>query len=105
MWALATIEDDGRAVGCLVADGRAYPLATLGEAVPDTVLGVFENWPKSHADLSAVRASIGTDSTQRREFSTLRALAPLRDPGKVLCAGANYYDHMAEMGFPGVKKE
>ena len=26
-------------------------------------------------------------------------------PGKVLCAGANYYDHMAEMGFPGVKKE
>jgi len=32
-------------------------------------------------------------------------LAPLLYPGKILCAGANYYDHMAEMGFPGVKKE
>ena len=31
--------------------------------------------------------------------------APLLYPGKVLCAGANYYDHMAEMGFPGTKKE
>ena len=31
--------------------------------------------------------------------------APLLYPGKVLCAGANYYDHMAEMGFPDVKKE
>jgi len=32
-------------------------------------------------------------------------LAPIIYPGKVLCAGANYYDHMAEMGFPDVKKE
>jgi 2-keto-4-pentenoate hydratase/2-oxohepta-3-ene-1,7-dioic acid hydratase in catechol pathway len=31
--------------------------------------------------------------------------APLLYPGKILCAGANYYDHMAEMGFPGVTKE
>src|SRR5262245_27904453 len=103
MWALATVEDGGRPVGCLVADRRAYPLAGLsstGKTVPDTVLGVFEDWPKSHAGLSALAASIGSGSTQGREFSTLRPLAPLRDPGKVLCAGANYYDHMAEMGFP-----
>jgi 2-keto-4-pentenoate hydratase/2-oxohepta-3-ene-1,7-dioic acid hydratase in catechol pathway len=32
-------------------------------------------------------------------------LAPVGHPGKVLCAGANYYDHMAEMGFADVKKE
>ena len=34
-----------------------------------------------------------------------RLLAPLLYPGKILCAGANYYDHMAEMGFPGVTKD
>jgi 2-keto-4-pentenoate hydratase/2-oxohepta-3-ene-1,7-dioic acid hydratase in catechol pathway len=107
MWALATVEDGGP-VGCLVADGRAYPLATLGaagKALPDSVLGVLADWPKSHADLSAHAAAIGDGSVKGRAFSTLRPLAPLRDPGKVLCAGANYYDHMAEMGFPGVKKE
>jgi 2-keto-4-pentenoate hydratase/2-oxohepta-3-ene-1,7-dioic acid hydratase in catechol pathway len=32
-------------------------------------------------------------------------LAPLLYPGKILCAGANYYDHLAEMGMPGEKKE
>jgi 2-keto-4-pentenoate hydratase/2-oxohepta-3-ene-1,7-dioic acid hydratase in catechol pathway len=32
-------------------------------------------------------------------------LAPLLYPGKILCAGANYFDHLAEMGMPGAKKE
>jgi 2-keto-4-pentenoate hydratase/2-oxohepta-3-ene-1,7-dioic acid hydratase in catechol pathway len=32
-------------------------------------------------------------------------LAPLLYPGKVLCAGANYYDHIAEMGVPDTRKE
>jgi 2-keto-4-pentenoate hydratase/2-oxohepta-3-ene-1,7-dioic acid hydratase in catechol pathway len=31
-------------------------------------------------------------------------LAPLLYPGKILCAGANYFDHLAEMGMPGAKK-
>ncbi len=32
-------------------------------------------------------------------------LAPLLYPGKILCAGANYYDHSAEMGIKDVRKE
>ncbi len=32
-------------------------------------------------------------------------LAPLLYPGKILCAGANYYDHLAEMGMPGARRE
>ena len=31
-------------------------------------------------------------------------LAPLLYPGKIMCAGANYFDHLAEMGMPGAKK-
>ena len=34
----------------------------------------------------------------------MRRLAPLLYPGKILCAGANYYDHLAEMGMPGARK-
>ena len=32
-------------------------------------------------------------------------LSPILYPGKVLCAGANYYDHLKEMGVPDTRKE
>lgn len=32
-------------------------------------------------------------------------LTPLQYPGKVLCTGANYYDHLVEMGVQDVRKE
>ena len=32
-------------------------------------------------------------------------LAPILYPGKILCAGANYYDHIAEMGVADTRKE
>ncbi len=35
----------------------------------------------------------------------MRILTPLQYPGKVLCAGANYYDHLAEMGVKDLRKE
>ncbi|KAF4530415.1 hypothetical protein B566_EDAN018559 [Ephemera danica] len=35
----------------------------------------------------------------------VRLATPLQYPGKVLCAGANYFDHLAEMGVPDTRKE
>jgi 2-keto-4-pentenoate hydratase/2-oxohepta-3-ene-1,7-dioic acid hydratase in catechol pathway len=35
----------------------------------------------------------------------LPVLAPLLYPGKILCAGANYYDHSAEMGIADLRKQ
>lgn len=32
-------------------------------------------------------------------------LAPLRYPGKVPCAGANYYDHLEEMQVPDARNK
>src|SRR6185312_8011602 len=40
-----------------------------------------------------------------RAAAGAKLLAPLRYPGKVLCAGANYYDHIAEMGVPDTRKD
>ncbi|MCW5774527.1 MAG: fumarylacetoacetate hydrolase family protein, partial [Rhodospirillaceae bacterium] len=40
-----------------------------------------------------------------RPLADAKLLAPLQYPGKVLCAGANYYDHIAEMGVPDQRKE
>ncbi|SDR12249.1 2-keto-4-pentenoate hydratase/2-oxohepta-3-ene-1,7-dioic acid hydratase (catechol pathway) [Rhizobiales bacterium GAS113] len=102
MWALATARIDGRATPCLRVDGRLHPLPTLAQAkgLPHSVVEILADWPRHESKLAALAATLGTQGAVEAEL-----LAPILYPGKVLCAGANYYDHMAEMGFPGVKKE
>ena len=108
MWALATIEGTRPGVG-LIVDGRIYSLAALasaaGKTLPTTTVELFADWPRSHATLSDLAASAANSGVANSDAVAAEFAAPLLYPGKVLCAGANYYDHMAEMGFPGVKKE
>jgi len=103
-WALATVESDGKAIGCLETGGRLYrlgpTLARAGLGGIDGVLGVFEAWPKAEAAISTALAVLSPAD----EVTATHRLAPLLFPGKILCAGANYFDHLAEMGMPGAKK-
>lgn len=103
MWALATIEG---AKPALVVESKLYPLAALaataGKALPSSNVAIFNDWERSRSVLAELAASATKSGVAPVEA---KLLAPLLYPGKVLCAGANYYDHMAEMGFPGVKKE
>ena len=108
MWALATIDGAAPAAG-LVVDGRLYPLAALakaaGRTLPVATLEMFADWPRNQSILVELAASAAASGVVHADAATARFAAPLLYPGKVLCAGANYYDHMAEMGFPGTKKE
>ena len=103
-WALATVEVAGAPVACIEAGGALYGLApTLARAgLPGigTVAALFADWGKAAAALD--RAVGLVDPADRVEPT--RRLAPLLYPGKILCAGANYFDHLAEMGMPGAKK-
>lgn len=103
MWGLAAVEGGKPA---LMVDGKLYPLAALaaagGKALPASNVAMFADWERSRAALATLAASAPTSGVAPVEATLV---APLTYPGKVLCAGANYYDHMAEMGFPGVKKE
>jgi 2-keto-4-pentenoate hydratase/2-oxohepta-3-ene-1,7-dioic acid hydratase in catechol pathway len=103
MWGLATLEGGKSA---LMVDGKLYPLAVLaaasGKALPASNVAIFADWDRSRSVLAELAASVAKGGVAPVEA---RLAAPLLYPGKVLCAGANYYDHMAEMGFPGVKKE
>lgn len=105
MWALATARMNGAATACLVVDGTLHPLAALAAAqnivLPGSVVELFSDWATHEPKLAALAAKAGRGTPA----SEADLLAPLLYPGKVLCAGANYYDHMAEMGFPGVTKE
>lgn len=107
MPALATVEHAGQAVACLEQDGRFHPLARLAEragltGVPASIASLFNDWPRSQHQLAQMAAQVGADTALPAD--AVRVLAPLQFPGKILCAGANYYDHLAEMGMPGAKK-
>lgn len=108
MFALATVDHQGQALGCLEVDGRFFPLSSLAKQagladLPASVIGLFADWathgPQLPALLPHCQPAEGLASDQ------VRVLAPLLYPGKILCAGANYFDHLAEMGMPGAKKE
>jgi len=85
-YALATVAAGGRPIPCLERDGRFYRL-------PEDLMTLLARG----APLESLAAG--------EEVKAERVLTPLQYPGKVLCAGANYYDHIAEMGVPDVRKE
>src|SRR5882724_10593396 len=103
MWGLATLEGGKPA---LMVDGKFFSVAALaassGKALPSSNVAIFADWERSRQALAELAASAAKSGVAPVEG---KLAAPLLYPGKVLCAGANYYDHMAEMGFPGVKKE
>ncbi|MFI5015872.1 MAG: fumarylacetoacetate hydrolase family protein [Hyphomicrobiales bacterium] len=104
-FSLATIDAAAGAIACIEVKDRLYriepALARVGLPGMTTVIGLFADWDRSIAALEA--------AARRVEPADLappgRRLAPLLYPGKILCSGANYFDHLAEMGMPGAKKE
>lgn len=105
LWSLATFAQGDQAVAALEVGGVAYrlepSLARVGLAGQSSVLGLFSDWARSLTALNAAASQVQAAD----QITAARRLAPVLYPGKILCAGANYYDHLAEMGMPGAKKE
>jgi 2-keto-4-pentenoate hydratase/2-oxohepta-3-ene-1,7-dioic acid hydratase in catechol pathway len=103
-WSLATVAVEGVPVACVEVGGSLYrlqpSLARTGLAGMATVVDLFADWDRSRAAILA-----GLESLAAEDIVTGPRLAPLLYPGKIICAGANYFDHLAEMGMPGAKKE
>ena len=109
---LATVEISGRARACIEQDGRFWPIADAAAALNVAALraerglvDLFADWPASFAALQALSAALPRATASIAAPPDARVLAPLQYPGKVLCAGANYYDHIAEMGVTDTRKE
>ena len=108
-FSLVTLDLDG-ATGCLELDGRCWPLRAtaerLGFELPNALIELFADWPGSQIRLQNLADRAPQDAPELAlETAGAQLLAPLRYPGKVLCAGANYYDHLAEMGSEDTRKE
>ncbi|NMO01992.1 fumarylacetoacetate hydrolase family protein [Gordonia sp. TBRC 11910] len=91
-WALVQYREtpgDTVATGIHV-DGRTFgvpePMSGL------SVLDLVQDWERWSRELRQL------DPTSLTEIADAQVTAPLTYPHKVICAGANYYDHAEEMG-------
>jgi 2-keto-4-pentenoate hydratase/2-oxohepta-3-ene-1,7-dioic acid hydratase in catechol pathway len=104
IWSLATLLQGGQAVSCIESGGRFHALepslARVGLAGMRGAIDLFADWDRSLAALDTATGQL-QDADLVPEGPRL---SPLLYPGKILCAGANYFDHLAEMGMPGAKK-
>jgi 2-keto-4-pentenoate hydratase/2-oxohepta-3-ene-1,7-dioic acid hydratase in catechol pathway len=92
-WSLVTYrsgDDPADRVGTLGADG-------VVRAVPE--LGDYRGLMPALDDWSEVAATLRRcDHGRLAPVPDAKVLAPLRFPRKILCAGANYWSHLREMG-------
>ena len=100
-WSLATIQGVAGTIACIEVQGKLYrlepSLARAGLSRMASVIDLFSDWDRSLAALGSAAMQVVAEDL----VPTGTRLAPLLYPGKILCAGANYFDHLAEMGMPG----
>ena len=103
-WSLATLSGGAGGIACLEVGGSLYrlepSLARAGLPGMNSLIGLFGEWERSRVALDAAAEKVAPADL----VPAGSRLAPLLYPGKILCAGANYFDHLAEMGMPGAKK-
>lgn len=107
---LATVDLGGAPSVVVERGGRAVPLAALlrtddldrlGGAAPRDVMPLIEDWAIWSALLSErVEAGAGIFGQDGLAAESLRFLPPIALPRKLICIGANYHDHIAEMPIP-----
>lgn len=101
-FSLATVLTGLGPVACIEVGDSLYPLQACADrlGLPElgqTVLELLQNWEERFPRLCEAAAQVDTLSDVSLKPGLPR-LAPILYPGKVLCAGANYFDHLEEMG-------
>ncbi len=103
-WSLATTAGAAGPIACIETGGALYKLepslARAGLPGITSNIALFDDWASAQP---ALEKAVGMLSPADIVPDGGR-LAPLLYPGKIMCAGANYFDHLAEMGMPGAKK-
>ncbi|HEX7781595.1 MAG TPA: fumarylacetoacetate hydrolase family protein [Sphingobium sp.] len=105
---LAAVEQDGKAIVVVERDGAAVPLTALLEpgdlerlgGTPADLMPLLENWAYWSAMLPQRIASNARFGDGALAAESLRFLPPIALPRKLICIGANYHDHIAEMPIP-----
>jgi 2-keto-4-pentenoate hydratase/2-oxohepta-3-ene-1,7-dioic acid hydratase in catechol pathway len=92
-WSLVTYvvgDDPSEHVGVLGPSGSVCELPELSALAG--LMIALDHW----SEVSEVLANL--DMSAQAPVANARVLTPLRYPRKILCAGANYWSHLREMG-------
>lgn len=101
---LATCRVAGVPTPVVAVDGRHYPLAELAPElqVEPGLLAVFHRWGQAEPALVTAVDELTRGVRECREVAAPRQaddwLTPLQYPAKVICTGANYFDHVTKDG-------
>ncbi|AEI83025.1 hypothetical protein MJ1656 (plasmid) [Cupriavidus necator N-1] len=108
-WRLGTVASDGRPVTVVETAGTLYLLEELiartGTPAPaqTAVRDVIEQWDTWRPILTKLAGS--SAAARPLERDRLDWLPAIPNPGKIVCVGVNYRDHLAEMGSGAVRPE
>jgi 2-keto-4-pentenoate hydratase/2-oxohepta-3-ene-1,7-dioic acid hydratase in catechol pathway len=106
-FSLATLRIEGIPTPVLTVDDRHYPIADVAPEVlaPDTsggLMTVFARWAEAEPILLAAAKTLSANASAHPAVPDPQRLedwlTPLRYPNKVICTGANYYDHVTKDG-------
>jgi 2-keto-4-pentenoate hydratase/2-oxohepta-3-ene-1,7-dioic acid hydratase in catechol pathway len=85
---------DGATLPIAEREGRVWPLSALLSRTVKGLTALMGDWDTSLNTMEAVMATLpGRPLSPDDRFAS-----PIAAPGKVLCIGVNYRDHIAEMG-------
>ncbi|MCZ9880664.1 fumarylacetoacetate hydrolase family protein [Arthrobacter sp. B2a2-09] len=113
-FSLSTVRIDGTPTPVIrLPDGPLYRLADLAPEILATdpaagLMTVFANWETAEPVLFAAVEALSSSAVGPVDEPTEPEdwLTPLRYPNKVICTGANYYDHVInDGGHTGFSKE
>lgn len=98
-YALALIGTSSGPCPVVETGGSLYALSDLAPqlamAAASDLAPLFENWDAAIQDLDAAIARGGLPAPVG-SAADARFLAPIQRPANVICAGSNYYDHLAK---------
>ena len=77
-----------------VDGGRVTPLNAAAPALPTDMIGLIAAWPRVEGEVRRIAAA----GAGAAPLESVRLLAPIRRPGKIMAIGLNYADHIAESG-------
>ncbi|MEC3853977.1 fumarylacetoacetate hydrolase family protein [Paenarthrobacter ureafaciens] len=105
-FSLATVRIDGTPTPVLcLPDGRLYRISDLSPGPfsvdsPAGLMAVFENWETAEPLLLAAVDALQDSTVQPVAHPADPGdwLTPLQYPRKIICTGANYYDHVTNDG-------
>jgi 2-keto-4-pentenoate hydratase/2-oxohepta-3-ene-1,7-dioic acid hydratase in catechol pathway len=112
-YSLATVHHQGSLAPVLETDGNYWLLDAVAPSLISSpergLLDVFEKWDEASGKLEHIVSSLskGTLEASPIEQPSKDAFAaPILYPSKILCCGANYYDHIEkDMGITDFDKE